>query len=173
MKKSRAWRVSSCISRLLLVRGVQSLSKWHANAMGIRGEFWFFRALLSEILVGWLVDAERRGRYICRRKIYIPRPRFCFYPFPTRDRARHASGKKQLCIGIRESATPRKSIILISYITRRIKIFSAWFMCISTCATESPSYPKFESKAKNMNRGKYLLAYAYVRECFRRLSGNL
>lgn len=79
--------------------------------MGIQGEFWFFRALLSEILVGWLVDAERRGRYICRLKIYIPRPRLCFYPFPTRDRARHA-GKKQLCIGIHESATPQNSFLI-------------------------------------------------------------
>lgn len=37
---------------------------------------WFFRALPSEILVGWLVDGERWGRRICRRKIYIPRPWF-------------------------------------------------------------------------------------------------
>lgn len=77
---------------------------------GYPRQVWFFRALLSEILVGWLVDAERRGRYICRRKIYIPRPRLCFYPFPTRDRARHAD-KKQLCIGIHESAMPQDSFL--------------------------------------------------------------
>lgn len=64
---------------------------------------WFFRALPSEILVGWLVDGERRGRRICRRKIYIPRLYSSFYGFLSPVSAsftsvRHANEKGTLSL---------------------------------------------------------------------------
>ena len=93
--RSKGHRISARTSNRLATkdphgRSYSRVLRMHCNGFGVGviayemtckcnghpRRVWFFRALPSEILVGWLVDGERRGRRICRRKIYIPRPRF-------------------------------------------------------------------------------------------------
>lgn len=88
---------------------------------------WFFRALPLEILVGWLVDAERRGRCICRRKIYIPRPRLLL-PIPDSRPCQARRQKASFVSEFANAARPSKKSFLTS--RKRIKMFQ-FDLCVS------------------------------------------